>query len=219
MKSEQRAFHKRLSPVPCPLRRHHAVRFPKHRPHHIAQQVRFTGEDPTLALAAHPTLTRVVACISPLAGYYADSFSFSYVVSPGDASSDLSYTFTGALFLANSTEIVDESGEVANVTLPEVGSSLSVTGGDVWEAEGALVVDTSNVVMYVTALNENGVYYAGESIFIQVMGQKLFIQVIRMRYKSTAGVYFLSTGALLYQELSVGRVTVRGKMLFAAYGE
>lgn len=112
----------------------------------------------------------VIACSSPLAGYYADSFSFLYVVSPGDASSDLSYTPTGALAMDNSTStaIVDETGAIVNVTLPVVGSALSVTGGDLWEEEGALVVDTSNLVMYVTSLNGDGVYYAGASIFIQV---------------------------------------------------
>ncbi|CAN0497111.1 unnamed protein product, partial [Laminaria digitata] len=131
-----------------------------------------TGEEPTLALATGTPID-VVACTSPLAGYYADSFSFTYIVSPGDSSSDLSYTSATALYLANSTVIVDESGDVANVTLPAVGSSLSVTAtgeeeeeGE--EEEGVLVVDTSNVVMYVAALNEDDVYYAGESIFIQV---------------------------------------------------
>lgn len=129
--------------------------------------MRFTGEVPTLALATASPVD-LVACTSPLAGFYADSFSFLYVVSPGDSTSDLSYTSTSALDLANSTEIEDESGDVVSVTLPEVGSALSVTGGDEWEAEGALVVDTSNVVLYVTSLNNDGVYYAGASIFIQV---------------------------------------------------
>lgn len=96
------------------------------------------------------------------------------MVSPGDASLDLSYTSTGALAMDNSTstDIADESGAVVNVTLPVVGSALSVTGGDVWEEEGALVVDTSNIVMYVTSLNDDGVYYAGASVFIQVCGAR-----------------------------------------------
>lgn len=144
-------------------------------------QVRFTGEEPTLELAtASPA--DIVACTSPAAGSFADSLSFLYVVSPGDFSSDLSYTDTGALSLpaANessgslATDIVDESGATVNVTLPAVGSEFSVTGGEEWEAleaeeagGGALVVDTSNVVLYVTALNGDGVYYAGESIFVQ----------------------------------------------------
>lgn len=131
-------------------------------------QVHFTGEEPALALATS-TPVDVVTCSSPLPGYYADSFSFLYVVSPGDASSDLSYTSTSALNLSSSTDIEDESGVTANITLPEVGSSISVTGGDVWEAEGALVVDTSSIALYVTALNENGIYYPGASIFIQVI--------------------------------------------------
>ena len=78
----------------------------------------------------------------------------------------MSYTSTTALHLSNSTEIVDEAGDVANVTLPAVESSLSVTEK---ERAAALVVDTSNVVLYVAALNEDEVYYAGQSIFIQVM--------------------------------------------------
>lgn len=130
----------------------------------------------------------VVSCSSPSAGSFADSLTFSYTVSPGDYSSDLSYTDTGALSLlvtvsandsestTSTTEIVDESGNDVNVTLPAVGSELSVTGGEEWqrlEAEegeggGALVVDTSNVVLYVTATNGDGVYYTGESIFVQV---------------------------------------------------
>ncbi len=150
-----------------------------YRPMHT--QVRFTGEEPTLELAtASPA--DMVACTSPAAGSFADSLSFLYVVSPGDFSSDLSYTDTGALFLpaANessgslATEIVDESGAAVDVALPVVGSEFSVTGGEEWEAleaeevgGGALVVDTLNAVLYVTALNGDGVYYAGESIFIQ----------------------------------------------------
>ena len=110
----------------------------------------------------------MITCTSPAAGYYADSLSFTYTVSPGDYSADLSYTSTTALYLSNSTEIVDEAGDVANVTLPATGSSLSVTPGG-GGGEAALVVDTSNVVLYVTALNEDGVYYAGQSIFIQVI--------------------------------------------------
>lgn len=147
-------------------------------------QVRFSGEEPTLALATSTPID-VVECTSPTAGSFADSLSFLYVVSPGDYSSDLSYTDTGALSfvsdtnssatsVASTTEIVDESGNPANVTLPPVGSELSVTGGEEWEAlealeagSGALVVDTSNVVLYVTALNGDGIYYTGESIFIQ----------------------------------------------------
>lgn len=147
--------------------------------------MRFTGEEPTLALAT-ATPFDVVPCISPSAGSFADSLSFLYVVSPGDYSSDLSYTDTEALSLvssadslassvASTTEIVDESGNPASVTLPSVGSEFSVTGGEEWQAleaaqagSGALVVDTSNEVLYVTALNGDGIYYAGESIFIQV---------------------------------------------------
>lgn len=156
--------------------------------------MRFTGGAPTLVLAT-ATPFDVVSCTSPSEGVFADSFSFTYVVSPGDSSSDLSYTGTGALVLvtnataaSNSTvttisetmEIVDEGGNAVNVTLPVVGSRLSVTGGDEWEeleeeeeGGGALVVDTSNVVLYVTAVNGDGVYYAGESIFIQVSGADL----------------------------------------------
>ncbi|CAN0310202.1 unnamed protein product, partial [Ectocarpus sp. 13 AM-2016] len=37
------------------------------------------------------------------------------------------------------------------------------------EGGGALIVDTSNVVLYVTATNGDGVYYTGESIFVQVV--------------------------------------------------
>lgn len=55
-----------------------------------------------------------------------------------------------------------------NVTLPEVGSSYSVTNGEEWETNGALIVDTSNIVLYVTSSNEDGTFYAGESIFIEV---------------------------------------------------
>ena len=146
--------------------------------------MRFTGEEPTLALAT-ATPVDVVSCTSPSAGSFADSLSFLYVVSPGDYSSDLSYTDTEALSLVSgagssassvalTTEIVDEFGDPASVTLPAVGSVFSVTGGEEWQAleaalagSGALVVDTSNEVLYVTALNGDGVYYAGESIFIQ----------------------------------------------------
>ena len=127
--------------------------------------MRFTGEEPTLALATGTPID-IVSCTSPVAGYYADSLSFTYIVSPGDSSADLSYTSTTALHLSNSTEIVDEAGDVANVTLPAVESSLSVTEK---ERAAALVVDTSNVVLYVAPLNEDEVYYAGQSIFIQVM--------------------------------------------------
>lgn len=147
--------------------------------------MRFTGEPPTLELAT-ATPFDVVSCSSPSAGSFADSLTFSYTVSPGDYSSDLSYTDSGALSLlataandsesTTSTTVVDESGNDVNVTLPAVGSELSVTGGEEWqrlEAEegqggGALVVDTSNVVLYVTATNGDGVYYTGESIFVQV---------------------------------------------------
>lgn len=146
--------------------------------------MRFTGEEPTLALVT-ATPVDVVSCTSPSAGSFADSLSFLYVVSPGDYSSDLSYTDTEALSLVSgagssassvalTTEIVDEFGDPASVTLPAVGSVFSVTGGEEWQAleaalagSGALVVDTSNEVLYVTALNGDGVYYAGESILIQ----------------------------------------------------
>lgn len=146
--------------------------------------MRFTGEEPTLALATASPVD-VVPCTSPPAGSFADSLSFLYVVSPGDYSLDLSYTDTEALSLvsgtsssstsaASTTEIVDESGNPVDVTLPSVGSEFSVTGGEEWQVleaaeagSGALVVDTSNVVLYVTALNGDGVYYAGESIFIE----------------------------------------------------
>lgn len=103
-----------------------------------------------------------------MSGYYAHSFTFLYVVSPGDATLDLSYSDITGLTVLNSTEVVDESGANVNMTLPEVGSPLSVTGGDEWEREGALIVDTSNVVLYVVAVNEDGVYYAGASILLQV---------------------------------------------------
>lgn len=129
--------------------------------------MRFTGEEPTLELSTTTPLD-VVSCTSPLSGYYADAFSFIYIVSPGDYTLDLSYSSTTAFALSDSTEVVDASGVPANVTLPEVGSSLSVTGGEDWEEEGALVVDTSNVVLYVTSLNGDGTYYAGESVFLQV---------------------------------------------------
>lgn len=89
-------------------------------------------------------------------------------MSPGDSSSDLSYFNTTSLVVPYSTQIVDEPGMDVNISLPEVGSSLSVTGGEVWEREGPLVVDTSNIITYVTAVNEDGVYYAGDSIFLQV---------------------------------------------------
>ena len=159
--------------------------------------MRFTGEEPTLELAtASPS--DVVACTSPEAGSFADSLSFSYVVSPGDYSTDLSYIDTGALSLVAGnetsgslpTEIVDESGAAVGVTLPVVGSEFSVTGGEEWEAleaeeagGGALVVDTLNVVLYVTALNGDGVYYAGESIFIQARILRCLLS--RGNYSST----------------------------------
>lgn len=151
-----------MPPPPCHIEHLKQTADHAYLPH--PQQVRFTGEEPTLSLATGSPVD-VVTITSPLAGYYSDAFSFTYTVSPGDVSSDLSYTSTTALNLANSTIIVDESGDVANVTLPVVGTALSVTGG----GGGTLVVDTSNVVMYVEALNEDDVYYAGESIFIQVM--------------------------------------------------
>lgn len=150
------------------------------------RQVRFTGGVPTLELAT-ATPFDVISCTSPEADTFADALSFTYVVSPGDYSSDLSYSDAEALSIAgdanasstttttSTAEIVDESGNAVSVVLPPVGSDLSVTGGEEWEeleaAEeggGALVVDTANVVLYVTALNGDGVYYAGESIFIQV---------------------------------------------------
>lgn len=127
-------------------------------------QVRFTGEAPTLTLTTTLSDVDIVPCISPLAGYFADSFSFLYIVSPGDATGDLSYASPTALSLGNTTDIVDENGGVANITLPEVGFSLSETGD-----KGMLVVDTSNVVVRVTSLSDDGVYYAGASIFIQVI--------------------------------------------------
>lgn len=146
----------------------------------MKHQVRFTGGEPTLELAT-ATPFDVIPCTSPEADTFADALSFTYVVSPGDYSSDLSYSDADALFIAgdandsSTTEIVDESGNAVSVELPPVGSDLSVTGGEEWEeleaAEeggGALVVDTANVVLYVTALNGDGVYYAGESIFVQV---------------------------------------------------
>ena len=72
--------------------------------------------------------------------------------------------------LSNSTEVVDENGEtVASVLLPEVGSALSVTGGEKWEVDGPLAVDTFNVILYVKSLSDDGVYYVGASIFIQVI--------------------------------------------------
>lgn len=129
--------------------------------------MRFTGTEPTLELdTGYPF--DVVICSSPLSGYYADSFTFLYVVSPGDVTLDLSYSSITGLTVPDSTEVVDKSGANVNITLPEIGSSLSVTGGEEWEREGALIVDTSNVVLYVAVVNEDGVYYAGASIFLQV---------------------------------------------------
>lgn len=122
------------------------------------------GEAPILTLATTSSDVDIVPCISPLAGSFAGSFSFLYVVSPGDATKDLSYASPTALSLGNTTEVVDENGRVANITLPEGGFSLSGTG-----VEGALVVDTSNIVVRVTSLSDDGVYYAGASIFIQVI--------------------------------------------------
>lgn len=110
----------------------------------------------------------MAVCTSPSSGYFSDSFTFLYRVSPGDATLDLSYSFSSALVVPNATEVVDESGAVANTTLPAVGSALSVTGGKVWQREGALAVDTSNVVLYVTSMTEDGVYYAGDSILLKV---------------------------------------------------
>lgn len=145
--------------------------------------MRFTGGDPTLELAT-ATPFDVIPCTYPEADSFTDALSFTYVVSPGDYSSDLSYSDTEALSIAvdandsttSTAEIVDESGNDVSVVLPLVGSDLSVTGGEEWEeleaAEeggGALVVDTANVVLYVTALNGDGIYYTGESIFIQVI--------------------------------------------------
>lgn len=89
------------------------------------------------------------------------------MVSPGDAAEDLSYASPAALALPPSAEIVDASGAAANTTLPVIGSPLSVTGGEVRRAGGALVVDTSNVVLYVTSSNPDGTYYAGDSIFVE----------------------------------------------------
>ncbi|CAN0310149.1 unnamed protein product, partial [Ectocarpus sp. 13 AM-2016] len=98
--------------------------------------VRYTGEPPTLELAT-ATPFDVVSCSSPSAGSFADSLTFSYTVSPGDYSSDLSYTDASALSLlvtasandsastTSTTEIVDEFGNDVNVTLPAVGSELS----------------------------------------------------------------------------------------------
>ncbi|CAM9804617.1 unnamed protein product, partial [Scytosiphon promiscuus] len=119
---------------------------------HFTRKVRFTGEAPTLVLAT-ATPYDVVSCSSPLEGSFVDSFSFTYVVSPGDSSSDLSYTDTRAFSLVSNTtaasdsssdsitattsgatEIVDEGGNAVNVTLPAVGSRLS-SGG--WRLRGA----------------------------------------------------------------------------------
>lgn len=151
--------------------------------------MRFTGGDPTLKLAtAYPF--DVIPCTFPGADSFADDLSFTYVVSPGDYSSDLSYSDTGALSIdidandssTSTMEIVDESGNAVSLVLPLVGSELSVTGGEEWqeleaaeEGGGALVVDTVNAVQYVTALNGDGIYYTGESIFIQVRAACFFL--------------------------------------------
>lgn len=152
----------------------------------------------------------MVPCTSPAAGSFADSLSFLYVVSPGDYSSDLSYTDTEALSLASganslassaasTTEVVDESGDPANVTLPPVASEFSVTGGEERQAleavepgSGALVVDTSNLVLYVTALNGDGIYYAGESIFIQARSFVLYHESYNRCHAPPKGEWWLN---------------------------
>lgn len=113
----------------------------------------------------------VVSCVSPLPGIFSEIFSFRYVVSPGDSTPDLSYAGTRALMVSPSTEVSDVAGAQANITLPEVGSSLSLTGGEARQRKGALVVDTSNLVLHVTSPNANGTYYAGASVWIEVMSR------------------------------------------------
>ncbi|CAM9188184.1 unnamed protein product, partial [Discosporangium mesarthrocarpum] len=137
---------------------------------HFTRKVRYTGGELILELNTGSTtgIPTGVSCSSP-AAVFLDSLEFSYVVAPGDASEDLSYFGQGALSLANDTTVVtDVAGQDTNTTLPNPGSTLSMNPPSLGGGK-ALMVDTSNVVLYVTATNDDGVYYAGASIFIEVV--------------------------------------------------
>ncbi|CAM9252515.1 unnamed protein product, partial [Choristocarpus tenellus] len=118
--------------------------------------------EPYLELITGSTSKTKTPCTS-IAGVYTDFLNFLYTVAPGDTSQDLSYSGVNAVLLVNTTVVEDKSGVDANTTLPAPGSELSMT-----DESNAVVVDTSNTVLHVTASNDDGVYYVGESIFLEV---------------------------------------------------
>jgi hypothetical protein len=102
------------------------------------------------------------AVVNYASGSGNNTLTFSYVVSSGESSSDLSYQSTSALAL-NSGTIKDNAGNSATLTLPIIGSSTSLSG------QKRIIIDTTApTISDVTSTKDNGYYNAGDVIPITV---------------------------------------------------
>jgi hypothetical protein len=90
-------------------------------------------------------------------------WQFIYTVQPTHSSSDLQYTSTAALVAPTSTVVVDATFTNVVLTLPALGSVLSLAGSS------AVVLQSSTLVTSVVSLTADGVYHCGESIMIRLV--------------------------------------------------
>jgi Tol biopolymer transport system component len=109
-----------------------------------------SGGTPRLALNSGGTATFV-------SGSGTNTLIFNYEIVLGHRSADLDYASTTALAL-NGASIRDETGNNANLLLPNPGATSSLG------ANKDLVITTANV----TSSSANGTYFAGDTISIQV---------------------------------------------------
>ncbi len=110
------------------------------------------------------------AVVSMVSGSGSANLDFSYTIVDGHNSNRLDYTSTGALN-PNGATIIDQAGNVADVTLPATASANSLAGTK------NLIVDTiPPTVPNVTSTTTNGAYKAGSVINIQVgFSENIFV--------------------------------------------
>ena len=122
------------------------------------------------------------AVVSMASGSGSANLDFSYTIVDGHNSNRLDYTSTSALN-PNGATIIDQAGNVADVTLPATGTANSLAGTK------NLIVDTiPPTVPNVTSTTANGAYKAGSVINVQVAFSENIFVTLTPRIALAAGM-------------------------------
>jgi hypothetical protein len=130
----------------------------------FSRPVRWQGTvPPTLEL--NVGVPYIVSTLTPANALQLD-WRFIYTVQPTHTSADLQYTSITALVAPTGTVVVDATFTNVVLTLPALGSILSLAGSS------AVVLQSSTLVTSVVSLTADGVYHCGESIMIRFVAVK-----------------------------------------------